>query len=320
MSVRGAWGGRGAERTSGRSKASVAKPEGRRALCHPTTRSTPQPRQSGWVRRVRSTRVPGGSSQAKSWALDPELKQGRWGRASTPDGQTVRVSTSTAEGSAELLWGWTGSPSVARPMSFRLCPACKGLGGGGASCCPHPGQPKLTASQQCSVRGGYTGPPHLDPYPGGSSLSEACCSAQQALWLRPGGGGPAARFPAPGVWGRHIASPCSTGATRPPVSATPGSFHRGMHGLGEQAGGGPVHQSRLPSSVCGEASELLLLDAQGHGGGSKPSGRQGSTRPLRLTAQGLLTAAQHVTAQPSCGQWAAGRQERRDAPRGHGLA
>lgn len=37
--------------------------------------------------------------------------------------------------------------------------------------------------------------------------------------------------------------------------------------------------------------------------------------PLRLTAQGLLTAAQHVTAQPSCGQWAAGRRERRDAQR-----
>ena len=283
----------------------------------------PQPRQGGWVRQVRSAWSPGHSPQAKSWALTSELKQGRWGRAHPgwTEGQGQHVRSGGKH--AGLLWGWTGAASP--PMSFMLCSAQGSLSMGWGSPAAHaPRAAQLHGVTAVWCRGDVVGHP-LNPHPGGPSPSEACCSAQQGPRAPPEWGRPCSQIPSSLGCGAGTEHPMQHRGPRDPlVTATPGSFCRGCTAW-EQAEVGPCTKasSLFPPPVQpGEAAsvwERLVSPASRRRRATtglralRPVGVD--TPPPRLTAQGRLTAASWVTAQPSCGQWAAGRRERRGAQR-----
>lgn len=176
----------------------------------------------------------------------------------TPDGQRVRVSTSAAEGSVQSC---SGGGQAAHQSPRLPCPSgCvqpKGLlaWGGGLLLPVPPGQPSFTASQQCSVRGDTLGHPPLIP------------TQEDPLFLRPaallsrgpgfclGGEGLAAGFSAPwGVGQAHSISMQHRGPQGPPISATPGSFHRACTAC-EQAEVGPCTKAGSHRVCVGEASE-----------------------------------------------------------------
>lgn len=153
--VRGAWGRTGSRGGTSWKVKGFRGPSRRGAGSmsshHPPP--TPQPRQGGRVRQVRSAWSLGCSPQAKSWALTSELKQGQWGRAHPgwTEGQGQHVRSGGKH--TGPLWGWAGAASP--PVSFTLCPAW----GGGLLLPAPPGQPSFTVSQQCGVGGTWWATP-----------------------------------------------------------------------------------------------------------------------------------------------------------------
>ena len=218
---------------------------------------TPQPQQSGWVRWVRSTWSLGRQPPGKVLGTDLGAQTGPVGPCPP---RMVRGSGSARLQRREVCRAALGvdRQPISRLASHVLqavsSPRVSAWGGGLLLPVP-PGQPSFTASQQCSVRGDTLGHPPLIP------------TQEDPLFLRPaallsrgpgfclGGEGLAAGFSAPwGVGQAHSISMQHRGPQGPPISATPGSFHRACTAC-EQAEVGPCTKAGSHRVCVGEASE-----------------------------------------------------------------
>lgn len=177
--------------------------------------------------------------------------------------------------------------------------------GVGVSCCPCPQNSPASRCHSSAVSGGHGG-----PRPSTLTQEDPLFLRPTALLSRGPGFRPVGRAlqpgsQLPGVRGRHIASPCGLGAMRPPSKCHPRQLPQGVHGL--RAGrGGPMHQSWLPfppacpargrSGCVWERQVSTVSRRRRATAGFQAIRPAGVHTPPRLTAQGLLTAAQRVTA------------------------